>query len=303
MRWTPVRAGALGCVVAVALLGCGQGTAAPGAGATAQGRPSAPVEAGGADRNLVPDGYDGRYRGVGLVLEAPGAGPQLCLGGALESYPPRCSGPVVVGWSWEEVPEGSYESASDVRWGSYAVIGRYDGQQLSMTEPAAVPGPHDLPGWTEPDFASPCPTPQDGWVPPDPDRATDKAFQQALALAEAADGYGGAWIDQQGSASNDPTRFVLNVTTTGDVSVLEDRLREVWGGSLCVSAAPRTTAQLDRIQAEVSSAEGFLGSGRDDVRGVVHLDVLLATRAQQAELDQSYGAGAVVLRGALEPLD
>jgi len=52
---------------------------------------------------------------VGLVLEAPGAGPPLCLSGVQESYPTRCSGPVVVGWDWDAVPVGSFEGAAGVR--------------------------------------------------------------------------------------------------------------------------------------------------------------------------------------------
>jgi hypothetical protein len=301
----------LGCLLALTLLGCGRGGDVPGGPAA----PTPPAVTDGADgrdvvgQNLVPAGYDGRFRGVGLVLEAPGDGPQLCLGAVEESLPPQCGGPVVAGWDWDAVPEGSYELANDVRWGSYVVVGTYDGEQLTMTEPARPPKPGDVPTYSSPDFTTPCPEPEGGWVPPDPERATDAAFEQTTALAAATEGFGALWVDQpeldmdDESTWNDPQRFVVNVTTTGDLAAMEDRLREVWGGSLCVSPAVRTGAELDRIQAEVGSLEGFAGSGTNGVAGVVEVDVLVATEEQQAELDETYGPGAVVLRGALEPLD
>jgi hypothetical protein len=297
----------LGCLLALTLLGCGRGGDVPG-GPAAPTPPPVSDGAAAVPQNLVPAGYDGRFRGVGLVLEAPGEGPQLCLGAVEESLPPQCSGPVVAGWDWDAVPEGSYESANNVRWGSYVVVGMYDGEQLAMTDPARPSTLADRRPYSSPDFTTPCPEPEGGWVPPDPERATDAALEQTRAVAAAIDGYGALWVDQpqvgpDGESRWSPQGLVVNVTTTGDLAAMEDRLREVWGGSLCVSPAVRTGAELDRIQAEVVSLEGLVGSGTDAVAGVVDVDVLVATEEQQAELDETYGAGAVVLRGALEPLD
>ena len=58
---------------------------------------------------------------------------ELCLGPVAESYPPQCSGIPLEGWSWEGV-EGS-ETSGDVRWGTYAVQGTYDGESLTVTAP------------------------------------------------------------------------------------------------------------------------------------------------------------------------
>lgn len=304
---TAVRTSSLGCLLALTLLGCGRGWEVPG-GPAAPTPP--PVTAGGDGiaQNLVPAGYAGRFRGVGLVLEAPDEGPQLCLGAVQESLPPQCGGPVVVGWDWDAVLEGSYESAVDVRWGSYVVVGTYDGEQLTMTEPARPSTLADLPPYSSPDFTTPCPEPEGGWVAPDPERATDAALEQTRGVAAASEGYGALWVDQprgapDGESTWSPQGLVVNVTTTGDLAAMEDRLREVWGGSLCVSPAVRTGAELDEIQSEVGPLDGFVGSGTDAVAGVVEVDVLVATEEQQAELDETHGPGAVVLRGALQPLD
>lgn len=294
-----------GLVLLIGMTGCGR---AAGVAAPEVEPPTPSVVSDVTDRNLVPTGYEGRYRAVSLVLEAD-AGPQLCLGPVAQSYPPQCGGPTVTGWDRDTVPEQSYESASGVRWGSFVLVGTFDGESLTLTEPATVPGPGDgvQPGLTS-DFSSPCPEPEGGWTPPEPSRATDEALERALATAAAAEGYGGAWVDQRGATnsgatSNDPTHLVLNVTTTGDTAALEERVREVWGGSLCVSEARATAGELDAAQEEVRSSEGLLSSSSDVVRGVVELEVVLATEQRQAELDEEHGDGVVVLRGALQPID
>ena len=72
---------------------------------------------------LVPDGYDGRFRFVGTVLESVEHGPQFCSFVAL-SYPPQCDGPEVVDWSWDGLEA---ESVNGTTWGSYILVGTWDG--------------------------------------------------------------------------------------------------------------------------------------------------------------------------------
>jgi hypothetical protein len=69
--------------------------------------------------------------GQGTVLQVEDAAPQFCLGAVMESYPPQCSGPELLGWDWDAV-EGD-ESASGVTWGTYAVWGDWDGERLEVT--------------------------------------------------------------------------------------------------------------------------------------------------------------------------
>lgn len=253
---------------------------------------------------LVPADYDGRFRTVATVLESPQHGPQLCFA-VLDSLPPQCEGTDIAGWDWSAV---KHEAANSTKWGHYTVIGTYDGETFTLTEPAAIDGELGVP-WDD-RIETPCPEPEDGWQPVDPALATGAAFQEAARRARDFDGFGGLWIDQQirggqltEQNANDPTRFVLNVSTTGDVEAMEVALREVWGGSLCVSTASHTSAELEQVQRGIRDVPGLLGSGIDEVRGKVDVQVLVATEELRAELDERYGVGAIRLVGMLEPID
>ena len=54
------------------------------------------------------------------------ARPRSCASARSPSrYPPQCGGPEIVGWDWDAVD--LEESASGVTWGTYAVVGTWDG--------------------------------------------------------------------------------------------------------------------------------------------------------------------------------
>ena len=75
---------------------------------------------------------------------------ELCLGPVAESYPPQCSGIELVDWTWDGV-DGS-EQEGDVRWGTYAVQGTYDGEAMTVTQPPimlALYDPMPVPDPTE----------------------------------------------------------------------------------------------------------------------------------------------------------
>ena len=78
-----------------------------------------------------PEPLSAEVRGQGYVLQKDDGAPQLCFA-ALESYPPQCSGPELVGWDWNAV-DGE-ESANGVTWGTYAVQGVWDGTRLTVTD-------------------------------------------------------------------------------------------------------------------------------------------------------------------------
>ena len=73
----------------------------------------------------------GPVGGQGTVIQTGDTPPQFCLGPVMESYPPQCSGPELVGWDWDAV-EGE-ESSGDVTFGAYAVFGTWDGVRLTVT--------------------------------------------------------------------------------------------------------------------------------------------------------------------------
>ena len=264
----------------------------------------------GTDLNLVDEGYSGRFRVSGTVLESPAHGPQLCHG-VMDSLPPQCGGPDIVGWDWKAVKS---ESANGTRWGSYLVTGTYDAARTGSPSPSRRPdrvSPRAAAGLRPPAFGSPCPTPAGGWRPVTPAKATMDTENSVIGLARSDPDFGGLWLDQSYiqpgdpvDAWNDPKKYVLNVTFTKDLARHEADLRKVWGGALCVSKAPRSMAQMERIRGEVEpQVKGMLTSSIDEVTGVLTITVPVATTAQQRAFDSRYGEGAVALEGWFEPID
>lgn len=255
-----------------------------------------------------------RYTADLTVLENPKHGPQLCAS-VNYSMPPQCGGPDIVGWDWNTV---KHDAKGGVRWGSYRVVGTWDGSRLTLTERARPATPDVGPG-DKADFASPCPAPEGGWRPVDPGKATSARMEQALSMGRSAKGYAGSWLDQSyldtikgydGSKpewvekyANNPKRLVLNFRFTGDLAAREAWLREVWGGALCVSKAEHSQAKLLTIQQRLhKEVKGVHGSGPDVMTNRLHAGVWVLTEALQREVDQKYGKGVVVLRGILAPL-
>ncbi len=74
----------------------------------------------------------GEVVGQGTVIQTGDTAPQFCLGAVMESFPPQCSGPELVGWNWDAV-DGE-ETAGDVTFGAYAVWGAWDGVELTVTD-------------------------------------------------------------------------------------------------------------------------------------------------------------------------
>ena len=78
---------------------------------------------------------------------------ELCLGPIAESYPPQCGGPAITNWDWKSV-DGMFEQQGDVRWGTFAVTGTWDGTAFTVSDaiPAALydPMPEEPPVYPEP---------------------------------------------------------------------------------------------------------------------------------------------------------
>lgn len=243
---------------------------------------------------------------LATVLQAQGGPAALCLAAVAESYPPQCSGPPIPNWDWGKV--SGQTKASGVTWGEYVVIGTYDGERFTLTGPASTPEEYDgpLPSRGEdPSLLTPCEEPAGGWAVVDPSLVGQGDLDRTVEAASTLDGYADLWVDQspglaQGEEpTNDRTRLVLNVRVTGDVAAAEERLRQTWGGALCVTKAQRTEAELRGIQERLVEVPGILTSsyGRD----VVSLDVFYDDGTIQRSMDATYGAGVVVVTSALQP--
>ncbi|QSB14863.1 hypothetical protein JQS43_00225 [Natronosporangium hydrolyticum] len=250
------------------------------------------------------------YETVATVLESPEHGPQLCHAVA-HSLPPQCSGPDVVGWDWDAVTS---ESAEGVTWGDYYLVGSWDGESFHLAESARAPEPEELAQFfdtDEPRFDTPCEEPAGGWEPDDPETTTDETLNEALELARNDPEYAGSWVDQSVAddadtdelgLGNDPTELVLNVQFTEDLPEKEQELRTVWGGALCVTGAAHTEQELLSVQEQLHEDLPEINSSRvDTMTNALIAEVFVVTPELQAELDEQYGPGTVVLEGLLQP--
>jgi hypothetical protein len=253
-----------------------------------------------------------RYQTTAMVLQSQDHGPELCLGGAADSFPPRCRGLPVTNWRWDQV-EGQ-QSASGTTWGTYHLVGTYDGASFTVLQadrPPQVPRPS-----REDQFKgepkSPCLEPKGGWKMPDPARRSAEYLEPVIRAARAQPDFAGLWLSYLEPMGNnlaeDPGEFVLNVAFVGDVARHEIELRPLWGGRLCVTRQQRTYHELLRIQRELQGAAGaelglqVLGTGIVESANAVDLQVVvLDTRAHDV-IDARYGVGAVQATAALTPV-
>jgi hypothetical protein len=95
-----------------------------------------------------PPASSGELIGQGTVLAKDGTPPMLCLGAVMESFPPQCSGPEMVGWDWDAADH--YESSGGVTWGTYAVHGTWDGAAFTVTRPPIPLALYDPPANIDP---------------------------------------------------------------------------------------------------------------------------------------------------------
>jgi hypothetical protein len=233
-----------------------------------------------------------QHRGTATVLESPEHGPELCLGGQQDSYPPQCGGVPLPNWDWDAVDDE--ESANGTTWGAYTVVGTFDGTSLTLTEPPRQPEPSGG-GAVADRFTSPCadPEPPTGAGP----RGVD-GVGPAAERARTLPGHAGLWL----------TGDLLNVASTGDPARHRSALREVWGGPLCLVQHERTLADLKAVQEELfDGAAAELGltptfGAVDEVGNVVELGVFAVDDAQQAALDARYGPGTVRVLPGLQPV-
>ena len=231
----------------------------------------------------VPDGPV-RTHGLVTVLD-DGDGPEMCLGAVAESYPPQCSGPRIEGFDFGDV---GAERAAGVTWGSYALIGTFDGTTFTVTDstPAALYDPMA----EEPvdGLEAACSTPDGSGG----GKTSPEDLDATLAAASALPGYATAWL----------TGDTINVAVTEDAEGAEATLRGTWDGPLCVTTVERTDADLNAINQELQAALGdrLLTSG-SFAPDSLDAEVVFDDGSIQDWVDATYGDGLVTITSALVP--
>ena len=242
-----------------------------------------------------------RYSVDATVLQNAAHGPQLCLSVA-DSLPPQCGGTPIVGWDWTKVAKK--ETMHSVTWGDYHLVGAYDGKTFTITEPPTAP--HPPRSFALPSFTTPCPTPPGGWVVVDRSHFSIDDYNAFSTAAQDQPDSAGMWVDSTtpvDGAVNLSPETVMTVAFTGNLDVHRAQLRALWGGPICVVQRPHSTAELHLIAQALSGAVGTqLGlhveyALTDAVNNRVELSALVATPAEQRQLDEKYGSGVVHLTG------
>lgn len=258
-----------------------------------------------ADPNTVaPGASPPRYQVTAFVLEGGGHGPELCLGGVAESYPPQCGGVPVVGWDWEAV--GREEHANGTTWGSYHLIGAYDGGTFTVE---SVGPPRDGPA-VEPDFSSPCEEPEGGWLAQWRGR---RSISAAGAYAQRQPEYVTSWVTQIDPSDGSGIEYwpeLLNVVFAVDADRHEAEMLRRWGGPFCVvERAGPTAAELSRARAQAEALlqeQGiqFLYSSGPGIDSVIEIGVVADPgEALQEAMDDRFGPGRIRLVPALTPVE
>ena len=256
----------------------------------------------------VPQGwnYPDTFEANAFVLESRQHGPRLCFGGIMDSLPPQCRGVPAVGWDWDRVRGEERRSGST--WGSYRVVGSYDGEKFRIedagkTQRRLYSGPSYGP------FQSAC----SERLPTDPTRWTMEHLGEAAQYANGSRNVSAVWVDYlndppPNQEPEDPHEVVLNVAFTRRLAYHEENLREIWGGPLCVVRYERSLRHLRRIQRQLGDEVGrrldlhVTGSSIDEVGNEVELGVVWIDQKRRDYLRESYGPGVVKTYAALHPV-
>lgn len=98
-----------------------------------------PADGGSARMPASAPTAPGPVRSANLATVMDTGTPEMCLGPVAESYPPQCGGPEITNWDWAEHGQRTFDEQGDVRWGTYALTGTWDGTAFAVAD--AIPGP------------------------------------------------------------------------------------------------------------------------------------------------------------------
>jgi hypothetical protein len=253
-----------------------------------------------------------RYQTTTTVLQDRKHGPELCLSVVFTSLPPQCSGIPVTNWRWDQVDGEA--SRNGTTWGSYRVVGTYDGTSFTVVEtgaPERQPPPSAAERFAQ-EPKTPCQEPAGGWRVPDPAHRSQQYVEPVSRAASAEPDFAGLWLSylepMGNNVAEDPGEFVLNAAFTGDLARHEAALRPLWGGRLCVTRLERSLKELGRIHDDlVGSFAKRLGlqvvySSIDQVANGVDAKMVVLPDDAKAAIERRYGTGVVEPSAALTPV-
>jgi predicted small lipoprotein YifL len=256
------------------------------------GRDAPPTDA------TSPPADDGEpvYEADITVYQDADHGPQLCVNMAM-SMPPLCGGPDVVGWDWDAV-DGE-QAFGGVTWGSYHLTGTFVDDVFTLTEPASPPRSLDD------GSAGMLPMPP-ACENPDVVDATQGIVQWGTVDLSGPD-LVATWVND-GPAGTWDGPFTGNVVVLpGAGRAMRDRIRQSYGGRLCVVEKQAHTAdELARVQNEVMDADAVahyglpLSAGSYASLDAVRVEVWVADPAARDYAQQRWG-NLVLLDGILRP--
>lgn len=276
---------------------CGSGDPGAAGGSTSAAEEPAPTVS-----TPIPEQL---YEADAIVLDDGEHGPMLCLGAMRLLLPPQCGDIPIVGWDWRVV-EGEELMAGTI-WGSYHVVGTFDGEVFTVTEV----GQFERAG--EPEtyvYENPCPEPEGGWVAPEPEHNTQEDARRAHAYARSQPDYVISWNDHLDKELQEFSPVVFVAVFTGEADRHETAIREVWDGPLCVVERDVPTARkLASIRMEVEARLPDLGlqplgSGTGGFPPTIYIDVVADAEGRvQALFDEEFGPGVVRLLPALRAVE
>lgn len=287
-------------ILSLALVASGCGTAPQD---TPRGTPATDSRS---PTQTSPSEADQLQEATGLVLDTPDRGPEFCLGGVNESLPPQCDGIPLAGWDWTRV-DGE-ETANETRWGDYHLVGNYDGKTFTVRD--VGPPKNEEPSDSDP-IGTPCAEPPGGWTVTEPERASDEDVAAAQREVSRHKDFAGLWIDYYNEPPGGPTEenpgdIILNVAFTSDLDRHERKLRELWGGPLCMTQHAHSLRELQKIQRTFPAAEfdlEMLWSDLDVVKGFVEIGVVAIAPETLQRIEDRYGKGVVTVDARLKPIE
>lgn len=262
-----------------------------------------------------PLGEPQRYTTSAFIIQQGDEPPELCLSTVMESNPPQCGGPTVVGLDWADVPDA--ETVMGVTFGSAWVVGTYADETFTLTEPVSSepPAGHVPPDGSRTPLAPLCDDPYRGGsedaypreTTPDGEvlgadgmAAMDAMHQRALTLA----GYVEVFVSDGSDELN------LLLTADSDAEAVHASLRELWQGWLCVAArdipsAADGQAAMDAL-GEHADEVGLLVWSPDPTTGRFSADVVLLDASTVARIHEIlapwYDPDQIDLYSRLTPL-